>query len=102
SARDEIIRTLGLPAGRVTRAYPGVRPTLRPLPAPDVATVLTRLKLPPTYFLHVGTLEPRKNLLMLLKAYTSLPADLREQCPLVLVGPWGWRFEELAGFYESE
>jgi glycosyltransferase involved in cell wall biosynthesis len=101
SARDEIIQTLGLPPGRVTRAYPGVRPTLRTLPATEVAPVLQRLKLPPTYFLHVGTLEPRKNLLMLLKAYTSLPVELRAQCPLVLVGPWGWRFEELASFYES-
>ena len=64
--------------------------------------VLQRLDLPANYFLHVGTLEPRKNLLMLLKAYTSLPAELRDQSPLVLVGPWGWGFDELANFYESE
>jgi glycosyltransferase involved in cell wall biosynthesis len=101
-ARAEIIRTLNLPAQRVTRAYPGVRPSLRPLPATEVAPVLHRLGLPPTYFLHVGTLEPRKNLLMLMRAYTAIPADLRERCPLVLVGPWGWRFEELAGYFDSE
>jgi alpha-1,3-rhamnosyl/mannosyltransferase len=102
SARDEIIRVLGLPSDRVTRAYPGVRPAFRSMPTADVIPVLKRLNLPPTYFLHVGTLEPRKNLLMLLKAYTSLPENLRGQCPLVLVGPWGWRFEELAAVYESE
>jgi alpha-1,3-rhamnosyl/mannosyltransferase len=38
---------------------------------------------------------------MLLRAYTALPADVREQCPLVLVGPWGWRFEELAAYYDA-
>jgi alpha-1,3-rhamnosyl/mannosyltransferase len=102
SARDEIIRTFHLPPERVTRAYPGVRETLRPIPRPDVEAVLQRLGLPMSYFLHVGTLEPRKNLMMLLRAYTSLPADLRERCPLVLVGPWGWRFEELAASYETE
>lgn len=102
SAREEIIATLGLPPNRVTRAYPGVRPTFRPIPANEIEPVLRRLNLPPTYFLHVGTLEPRKNLLMLLKAYTSLPANLRERCPLVLVGPWGWHFEELAAYYEFE
>ena len=102
SARHEIIRVLGLPAERVTRAYPGVRPTLHPLPTTEVQPVLKRLQLPPTYFLHVGTLEPRKNLVMVLKAYTSLPVELREQCPLVLVGPWGWRFDELAAIYETE
>jgi glycosyltransferase involved in cell wall biosynthesis len=100
-ARHEIVRALGLPADRVTRAYPGVRPALRPAPPGAVAPVLSRLGLPPAYFLHVGTLEPRKNLLMLLRAYTALPADVREQCPLVLVGPWGWRFEELAAYYDA-
>jgi alpha-1,3-rhamnosyl/mannosyltransferase len=102
AARAEIIRTFNLPPERVTRAYNGVRESLRPLPPAEVSPVLKRLGLPASYFLHVGTLEPRKNLLMLTKAYTSLPADQRERCPLVLVGPWGWRFEELAAFYESE
>ncbi|HKB02732.1 MAG TPA: glycosyltransferase family 1 protein [Gemmataceae bacterium] len=101
SARDEIVRTLGLPADRVTRAYPGVRPALRPVRADAVDAVRCRLGLPPAYLLHVGTLEPRKNLLMLLRAYTDLAAELRERCPLVLVGPWGWRFEELAAYYDG-
>lgn len=102
AARAEIIATLGLPPERVTRTYNGVREHLRPLPPNEVASVLRRLGLPPTYLLHVGTLEPRKNLLMLLRAYTTLPSELRARCPLVLVGPWGWRFEELAAFYESD
>ncbi|MBO0698514.1 MAG: glycosyltransferase, partial [Zavarzinella sp.] len=30
------------------------------------------------------------------------PSELRERCPLVLVGPWGWRFERLAAFFDTE
>jgi glycosyltransferase involved in cell wall biosynthesis len=101
AARAEIIRTFNLPTDRVTRAYNGVRAGLRPRPAAEIAPTLHRLGLPDSYLLHVGTLEPRKNLLMLMKAYTSLPAELLARCPLVLVGPWGWRFEELAGYYEA-
>lgn len=100
AAKDEIARTFSL--SRVTRAYNGVREHLRPLPREAVDPVLKRLGLPPTYLLHVGTIEPRKNLLMLLRAYTALPVELRARCPLVLVGPWGWRFEEVASYYESE
>jgi alpha-1,3-rhamnosyl/mannosyltransferase len=101
AARDEIVRTLNVPHERVTRAYPGIRKSLRPMSPADIEPIRRKLGLPSKYFLHVGTLEPRKNLLMLLRAYTALPASLRESCPLILAGPWGWRFEELAEFYES-
>ncbi|WP_077231319.1 glycosyltransferase family 4 protein [Methyloversatilis thermotolerans] len=45
------------------------------------------------YSLFVGTIEPRKNLLVLLDAYERLPARLRNQWPLVLTGYRGWRSE---------
>jgi glycosyltransferase involved in cell wall biosynthesis len=102
AARAEIIRTLNLPPDRVTRAYNGVRAGLRHQTPAESAPIRRRLGLLDGYLLHVGTLEPRKNLLMLLKAYVSLPGELRARCPLVLVGPWGWRFEELVGYYETE
>ena len=38
----------------------------------------------------MGTLEPRKNVLMLMRAYCELPGDVRERCPLVLVGGRGF------------
>lgn len=101
NSREEIIRTFSVPATKVTRAYPGIRDSFRPMLRNHVTPILRRLKLPANYFLHVGTLEPRKNLQMLLHAYTSLPDDLREQCPLILVGPWGWGFDELAKFFET-
>jgi alpha-1,3-rhamnosyl/mannosyltransferase len=96
--RQEIIRTLGLAPERVTRTYMGVRPGLRPLPYGAVAPVVKQLGLPPRYLLYLGTLEPRKNLLMLLRAYCALPERLRLRCPLVLVGSWGWNTGELAAY----
>jgi len=50
----------------------------------------------------VGTIEPRKNVLRLLHAYCALPAALRRRWPLLLVGGWGWRTEEVADFYHAE
>ncbi len=47
------------------------------------------------YSLFVGTIEPRKNLLVLLDAYERLPAGLRKQWPLVLTGHQGWRSDEI-------
>lgn len=42
------------------------------------------------YLLAVGTLEPRKNLSSLIDAFVSLPAAVRGDCALVLVGANGW------------
>jgi alpha-1,3-rhamnosyl/mannosyltransferase len=89
-ARLEIIRTLGLPADRVTRTYMGVRPGLRPMAESEVRGQLEALGLPRRYLLYLGTIEPRKNVLMLLRAYCALPSAVRERYPLVLVGGWGW------------
>ncbi len=100
--RQEILHTLGLGPERVTVTPYGVRPGLGPLPATVVRDELRRLGLPPQYLLYLGTLEPRKNLLMLLRAYTSLPLETRSAFPLLLVGNWGWNTADLADYYERE
>jgi alpha-1,3-rhamnosyl/mannosyltransferase len=102
AGRQEIVSTLHVPPERVTRVYNGVRDVFRPLPEAEVRTTLARLGLPPRYFLHIGTLEPRKNLLFLMRVYCSLPAPVRERYPLVLVGGWGWNASEIADFFERE
>jgi alpha-1,3-rhamnosyl/mannosyltransferase len=100
--RQEIIRTLYVPPERVTCTYLGIRPDLRPLSEAEVAPVLRRLGLPPRYLLCLGTIEPRKNVLTLLRAYCALPAALRERWPLVLAGAWGWNTEAVADYFHAE
>jgi alpha-1,3-rhamnosyl/mannosyltransferase len=99
--RREVIDSLGIPAERVSRAYMGVRHGFAPLPAHEVAAQVAALGLPPCYLLHVGTIEPRKNLLTLMRAYADLPASVRERCPLVLVGGWGWNSAQVHDFLQT-
>ena len=99
--RQEIIHHLGIPAEKVTRTYLGIRPTLAPLPASHVAATLRQLNLPPRYLLYLGTIEPRKNLLMLLRAYCDLPEHLRRRWPLLLVGGWGWNTADVAEYLHT-
>ncbi len=101
-SRQEILKHLPVRPENITCTYMGVRPCFEPWPGEKVAPVLQRLGLPPSYLFFVGTLEPRKNLLMLLRAYCDLPAGVREQCPLVLAGGWGWNTADLAEFYHSQ
>lgn len=45
------------------------------------------------YLLYVGTIEPRKNLEALVKAYGSIDPAQRDRYPLVLAGGKGWKDE---------
>jgi glycosyltransferase involved in cell wall biosynthesis len=102
SARQEIIRTLHLRPDQVTRTYMGIRPGLMPLPEHRVQQALRQLNLPARYLLYVGTIEPRKNLTTLLRAYRALDAQIRREYPLVLVGNWGWNAGEVARLLQSK
>lgn len=97
----ELSLHLGVPSHRVTRTYMGVRGGLAPVSGPPLVEGLSALGLRPGYFLHVGTLEPRKNLLTIARAWADLPAGMRARHPLVLAGGWGWRCEELRRFIDD-
>lgn len=82
--RDRLITVLSVPPNRITVIALAPRWPGPMTPAPARPT-----DLPETYFLHLGNLEPRKNLLVLLDAWQLLPARLRESAALVLAGPLG-------------
>lgn len=54
----------------------------------DVGPVLDRLRIPGPYLLFVGTFEPRKNVVRLIRAYRRIAAEVPHA--LVLAGPAGW------------
>lgn len=47
------------------------------------------------YSLFVGTIEPRKNVITLIKAYGRLPSSLKNRIPLVICGHSGWKSEQI-------
>jgi glycosyltransferase involved in cell wall biosynthesis len=52
-------------------------------------------KLPEHFILFVGSIEPRKNLISLLKAYLLLPEYIKRDFKLLLVGLKGWKNVEI-------
>jgi len=81
---------------RIDRARLHVIPLAASLPksSVDVEEVLGRLKVRSPYVLFVGTLEPRKNLVRLVRAYRRM-ASRGSPHSLVLAGPIGWHHAEL-------
>jgi len=94
--KRELVETLGVSAERITAIPLGVSKEFRPRSEEEIAAVLNRHGLNyQRYLLTVGTLEPRKNLSGLLRAYMRLPVLLRRRYPLVMAGGRGWRSDEL-------
>lgn len=79
--------------GRTVVLRPGRTSSLQGPPPSDWRERLAAAGLVPGYFLHVGTLEPRKNLARLLEAIHLLGKEGSNR--LVLVGQDGWDHEEL-------
>ena len=95
AVRRELTSLLGIPADKVITGCCAPRANMRPGDPARDRPCLTKLGLKPGYFLHVGTLEPRKNLAMLVRAWSGLGKSVREAHPLVFAGGKGWGDEEL-------
>lgn len=93
--KTEMVRHAGIAPERIEVTYQAPRPTFAPVAGGAVPAARGALQLPERFFLYVGTLEPRKNVPLLLEAYQRLPAAVRGTHPLLLVGAWGWHQQEL-------
>jgi glycosyltransferase involved in cell wall biosynthesis len=86
---------LGIEADRVTAVPLAPRRAFRPADADEIEAARSPLGVAEEFVLFVGTVEPRKNLLALVRAFDLLTreTDLRPQ--LVIAGQKGWLTEEL-------
>jgi glycosyltransferase involved in cell wall biosynthesis len=94
ATRQDLITRFNIPEEKITVTYHGAEEGLRPVDPQDAERVLGQsyyIKKP--FILFLGTLEPRKNILTLLKAFS----EITDQIPhdLVLVGQKGWKWEPI-------
>jgi alpha-1,3-rhamnosyl/mannosyltransferase len=94
-ARRDAIAILDIPPDRIRVIYPGVAEAFFEVTEKEELAVRAAYKLPSSYLLFVGCIEPRKNIRGLIRAYNGLPAGLRRNVPLLIAGPFGWEDNEL-------
>lgn len=91
TARD-LEGLLGVGRSRIDVVYHGVRAEYRPGDAAAAAKyVAGKYQVAEKYICTVGTIQPRKNLLTLLRAMKILPERQRLRYQLVVVGAKGWK-----------
>ncbi|QQG49778.1 MAG: glycosyltransferase family 4 protein [Candidatus Berkelbacteria bacterium] len=95
--KKDIIRLLRLPEEKITVIYEGVDERYHPKKSGSELTKFReRFKLTDCQvILHVGTLEPRKNLQFLIRAFAESRSRLKNPAKLVITGKRGWFYQPL-------
>jgi glycosyltransferase involved in cell wall biosynthesis len=98
SVRREVCQRFKLKPAKVRAIHSAARTSFTPVPFAETAELRQRLRVEDDFLLFVGTLEPRKNLLTLLKAFAQIigQSELRPQ--LVIAGGEGWLMDEMFTF----
>jgi len=89
ATRQDLIAHYQTDPAKIVVAYPGYDKMLRPVRDPAAAVRGQGCHIQGNYLLYLGTLQPRKNLVRLIDAFTRLPAT-QPSLQLVLAGNPGW------------
>ena len=101
--RNDLLKNLGLPAHKVHTIYSGVNANLQPLKSDSPALLDFQKKhaLNFPFFLYLGTLEPRKNITAIIRAFNILKKNHEYQnFRLIIAGNKGWLYKKI--FEEAE
>jgi len=92
SGRQDVHKLFGIPMERISVIHPGIDSGFYPRSSEEIAAFRARQNLPLQYVLHVGTLQPRKSIPTLIRAFARME---RQDLELVLVGGKGWAYDEI-------
>jgi len=97
SSKNDIIKMYGVNSDKVSVVYPGIKIQNSEFKIQNMEELKKKFGISSPYILFVGTLQPRKNIIRLIEAFSKLK-DLRsktEDLSLVIVGKKGWQFEDI-------
>jgi len=91
ASKRDLMTHYGLASSKIVVIYEAASPNFQVPPPEAIARVRAKYHLPEHFMLHVGTIEPRKNLPRLLEALERL-RERDAQISLVIVGSKGWLY----------
>jgi glycosyltransferase involved in cell wall biosynthesis len=102
SSKNDIIKTYGIDDNSVYVVYPGIKSETDLQPHIYAMNELkNRYGISDKYILFVGTLQPRKNIVRLMQAFSLVlsskyqVSSINDKLQLVIVGKKGWMYEEI-------
>ncbi len=82
---SDLVHFLNVPQQKIVTVYQGCHPQFKKvLSASEILKIRKKHRLPEQYLLNVGTIEARKNVILIIRALSRIPKENR--LPLVIVG----------------
>mgnify|MGYP000014575608 CR=1 FL=1 len=96
STKRDTVHLLGTPGHKITVIYESANPIYKPVSDQEpLKRTRDKYHINGDFILFVGTIEPRKNVPTLLRAYRRLLDNYKADVKLVIVGRRGWLCEEV-------
>jgi glycosyltransferase involved in cell wall biosynthesis len=95
SVRGEVCEHLSVNANKVVVIPEAPRRCFHPVPSENAKEVLNRFGIEDSFVLYVGAIEPRKNLITLVRAMEEVYTATTLRPQLVIAGPKGWLSDDL-------
>lgn len=100
-SKKRIQKHLKAAADKIQVIYLGVSSNMYEKQDGDWSEIKEKYQLPDQYIMCLSTLEPKKNMELLVEAYKELDASELKDCALVLAGRKGWKMEDFLQRAES-
>jgi glycosyltransferase involved in cell wall biosynthesis len=101
AVKSEVCEHLRIHADKVIVVNEAPRRSFQLMPLEQASKTVRRLGLDEDFILYVGTIEPRKNLITLVKAFEEVLRSTNLRPQLVIAGKKGWLTDELFTYIES-
>lgn len=100
-SKEDMINHYPVDPGKIDVVYNAPKDIFRPLPYDQQEPVKQRFTGGTEYFIYVGAIQPRKNLVHLLKAFSIFKKRQKSNMKLVLAGRMAWKNEEFSGLLKT-
>jgi glycosyltransferase involved in cell wall biosynthesis len=100
-SKQDIIKTYGIEENGIDVVYNGSGEGFKPATPDEIAQTREKFTSGKPYFLFVGTLHPRKNLINLFKAFDAFKNKSKSDMKLLIVGKKMWWTKEIENTYNQ-
>jgi len=94
-SKNDLSKTYGIDLAKIDVVYNGINEYFAPLDEPAKKVALEKYTGGKDYFLFVGSLSPRKNIVRLIKAFSLFKKETGSDMKLVLAGAIFWGEREM-------